>query len=212
MARPAGVRNQDFEQKKQALTDKLLAFVLSDGVERPSFRQLAIAAETSEPTLRHYFTDRTGLIIHLMEQITERSEPLREALSQPQDSLDDAVLGYFRQMAVLTKTDAYVRVHAFAIREAMGDEGIQKFYLKKFLSAGIDAVAERIVRSKNGLATFDEARHAATLIVSTSLLRVVHQEVLKGKVHQPLDEEAYFERVGKWLLDGLRPSKGPSGK
>lgn len=212
MARPAGVRNQDFEQKKQALTDKLLTFVLSDGVDRPSFRQLAIAAETSEPTLRHYFTDRTGLIIHLLEQITERSVPLREALSQPQDSLDDAVTGYFRQMTVLTKTDGYVRVHAFGIREAMGDEGIQKFYLKKFLSAGIDSVAERLVRSKDGLTTFDEARHAAILIVSASLLRVVHQEVLKGKVHQPLDEEAYFDRVGKWLLDGLRSSKGPSGK
>lgn len=212
MARPAGVRNQDFEQKKQALTDKLLSYVLSDGVDRPSFRQLAIAAETSEPTLRHYFTDRTGLIIHLLEQITERSVPLREALGQPQDSLDDAVLGYFKQMAVLTRTEAYVRVHAFGIREAIGDETIQTFYLKKFLSPGIDSVAERLVRSKGGLRTFDEARHAAILIVSTSLLRVVHQEILKGKVHQPLDEEAYFERVGKWLLDGMRPSSTPSDK
>jgi|TARA_Y100001947_G_scaffold154218_1_gene158092 AcrR family transcriptional regulator len=212
MARPAGVRNQDFEKKKQALTDKLLTFVLSDGVDRPSFRQLAIAAETSEPTLRHYFKDRTGLIVHLLNQINERSEPMREILRQPQDNLDDAVKGYFRQMASLTRTESYVKVHAFGIREAMGDEEIQKFYLQKYLSSGIDAVAERLIRSKGGPKSFDEARHAAILIVSASLLRVVHQEVLRGKVHKPLDEDVYFERVGEWLLDGLRPSKSSSGE
>ncbi|HIG22572.1 MAG TPA: TetR/AcrR family transcriptional regulator [Henriciella sp.] len=198
--------DQDFEQKKQALTDKLLAYVLSDGVDRPSFRQLAIAAETSEPTLRHYFKDRTGLIIHLLEQINDRSEPMRDILRQPQDNLDDAVKGYFRQMAALTRTDSYVKVHAFGIREAMADEEIQKFYLQKYLASGIDSVAERLVRSKGGVKSFDEARHAAILIVSASLLRVVHQEVLKGKVHKPLDEDIYFERVGEWLLNGLRPT------
>ena len=212
MARPAGVRNQDFEQKKQALTDKLLNYVLSDGVDRPSFRQLAIAAETSEPTLRHYFKDRTGLIVHLLNYINKRSEPMREALRQPQDNLDDAVKGYFAQMKALTKSDAYVRVHAFGIREAMADEEIQKFYLQKFLSSGIDSVAERLVRSKGGPSSYDEARHAAILIVSASLLRVVHQEVLRGKVHKPLDSDAYFERVSGWLLDGLRPRSADSGE
>lgn len=203
MPRPAGVRNQDFAEKKQTLTDKLLNFVLQEGTDRPSFRQLAIASGVSEPTLRHYFTDRTGLIVHLLKFINHRSEPMREALKQPQDGLANAIKGYFRYMDALTHSDAYVRVHAFGIRESMSDEEVQKVYVQEFLASGIDAVAERLVRSKGGPKTFDEARHAATLIVSASLLRVLHQEVLKGKVHKPLDQDKYFERVGDWLLNGM---------
>lgn len=203
MPRPAGVRNQDFDEKKQALTDKLLDFVLQEGVDRPSFRQLAIASGVSEPTLRHYFTDRTGLIIHLLNHINEEAEPMRDALRQPQDGLEDAIKGYFSYMEVLTHSNNYVRIHAFGIRESMSDEEVQKVYLQKFMASGIDAVAERLVRSKGGPKSFDEARHAATLIVSASLLRIVHQEVLKGKVHKPLDQDKYFERVGEWLLNGM---------
>ena len=69
MPRPAGVRNHDFESKRTALLDTLTQFALEDNMQRPSLRQFAIAARASEPTLRHYFRDRQGLIIAILQYI-----------------------------------------------------------------------------------------------------------------------------------------------
>ena len=90
MPRPPGTRNQDFAEKKLALVQKLADFLLSDDVELPSFRQMAIAADTSEPTLRHYFGDRSGVIIAVMAHIGKLAEPFREHTRKPSDSIEEA--------------------------------------------------------------------------------------------------------------------------
>jgi AcrR family transcriptional regulator len=57
----------------------VIHFALSGEIQRPSLRQLALAAETSEPTLRHYFTDRKGLVIAMMVELGERAQPIWRA-------------------------------------------------------------------------------------------------------------------------------------
>jgi AcrR family transcriptional regulator len=204
MARPSGVRNQDFEAKKKKLLSKLASYLLRDGVDGPSFRQLAIAAETSEPTLRHYFTNRSGLIVEVLEFIISYSEPFRDAVRQPQDSCEEAVMGYLDMTRGLSRNEQYSRAHALGIRESMADEAVQKVYLKQYVGEGIDAVAERLIRSKGGPDTFATARHAAMMLVSSALTIVIHQEVLNGKDHAPIDEDDYREKIGRWMVEGLR--------
>lgn len=85
MPRPAGARNHDFDEKRAALLDALTDFALSADLRRPSLRQFAQAMNASEPTLRHYFGDRQGLIIEILENIGRKGAPLggcRPALGQ----------------------------------------------------------------------------------------------------------------------------------
>ena len=71
MSRPAGARNHDFCEKRTALLDTLTDFALAAALTRPSLRQIAIAANQSEPTLRHYFGDRQGLVLEIIENIVD---------------------------------------------------------------------------------------------------------------------------------------------
>ena len=62
MARVAGARNAQFEERRNALIEKAKERLsLQDG-QSPSFRELALAAGVSVATLRHYFGDRESLI------------------------------------------------------------------------------------------------------------------------------------------------------
>lgn len=62
MARVAGARNAQFEERRNALIEKAKERLsLQDG-QNPSFRELALAAGVSVATLRHYFGDRESLI------------------------------------------------------------------------------------------------------------------------------------------------------
>ena len=79
MPRPAGVRNHNFEAKRTALLETLTEFALQDDLRRPSLRQFALAAGASEPTLRHYFRDRQGVVIAILVRIdyeTRREDPV----------------------------------------------------------------------------------------------------------------------------------------
>lgn len=203
MPRPAGVRNQDFDEKRLALIKKLTAFLLQEDVDRPSFRQLAIAAKVSEPTLRHYFNDRSGLLVSVLNHLYKQSEQYREWLRHPQDSSEDAIKGYLSFTRQLAKSDRYLRVHALGIREGMSDPAVQKIYVEKFVSSGVEAIAERLLRSKGGPETYPEAYDAAFMLFSSSFALILHQELLNGRTFRPIDSEAYLAKVGNWMLNGL---------
>ncbi|MEO0786583.1 MAG: hypothetical protein AAFY10_12875, partial [Pseudomonadota bacterium] len=83
MPRPAGVRNRDFADKRASLLATLTDFALNSDLRRPSLRQFAIAAEASEPTLRHYFQDRQGVVVAILECIGERGQALWNMIATP---------------------------------------------------------------------------------------------------------------------------------
>lgn len=203
MARPAGVRNQDFEVKRQVLLERLTNFVLSDDAELPSFRQLSIAAEVSEPTLRHYFKDRSGVISAILEHMYEISGFMREAISAPGKSIGDGLAGYHELLQEFRNNTRFIAGHAFAIRESMSDATAREAYLRYILIPSLDAVAERLVRTKGGPTNYQTARAAGVMLMSSSLMMILHQELLDGRRHMPLDVEQYFGLVRNWIRDGL---------
>jgi len=206
MARPAGVRNQDFEEKRIALLRKVTAYLLRDDVLKPSFRQLAIAADSSEPTLRHYFGNRSGVIVEAFRLIYRESEHLRDVLRQPEADCSRAVMGYLDYVETLAKNERYVQTHVLGIRESLEDEDVKEAYLTLFVGPGLEALAERLVKTPGPPDTEDEARSAAMMIISASVTMILHQEVLNGRKFMPMDRKAYLDQFGHWFLTGLKNS------
>ena len=81
MARPAGVKNQDYEEKRVALLDAMISHVEREDVVQPSLRQLAIAAGVSDINLKHYFGDRRGVVIALFKHMRDTTRQVRASLA-----------------------------------------------------------------------------------------------------------------------------------
>ncbi len=204
MSRPAGVRNQDFDEKRQALVEAIANFALFEGVERPSFRQMAIAAETSEPTLRHYFKDRRGVIVAIFKHLNEITEPMRAITAIPEASLGEAISSHLSRIMEFRKSTRYIRGQEFGIRESMSSEAAREAYLKYLVEPGVDAIAEKLVKTPGGPKNYQTARSAGMMLMSASIMMVLHQELLNGKTYAPVDVDGYFDQLKAWLENGMK--------
>ena len=203
MPRPPGTRNQDFANKKHALVEKLTEYLLSDNVELPSFRQMAIAAETSEPTLRHYFGDRSGVIATVMAHAGQLAEPMRAIVRQPAASIEEAIQTFHQLIIQFRESSRFIAGHAFGLRESMSDPLARKAYLQYIVEPNIDCVAERLVKSRGGPTNFQTARSLAMMLMSSSMFMVMHQNLLDGVEHKPINVSRQFDLIQAWLIDGV---------
>ncbi|WP_084398553.1 hypothetical protein [Henriciella aquimarina] len=200
MARPAGVRNTDYEEKRAALVNRLTDYLLSDDIQLPSFRQLAIAAETSQPTLNHYFGGRTGAIIAVIEELANRSTATRDRLRLPAETVSEAVDQYTTIAIQLGKDNAYLNSHVLSIREGMTDPRIFEAYNTLLVEPGVAAIAERLVHSKGGPANYGSALTAAHMLMSSSMFMALRKKLL-GTVTVDIQREITL--IGNWLKHGM---------
>ena len=200
MARPAGVRNQDYAEKRSALIDLLTDYVLRDEVQLPSYRQLAIAAQTSQPTLDHYFENRTGLIIAILERLHETSKRVRDTLRLPSETIAEAVDQYTAIAIQLGRDDAYLNAHVFAIREGMADQRIFQAYNTLLVEPGVAAIAERLVKSRGGPVNYASALTAAHMLISSSMFMALRKKLLTGGT---VDIQREFTLIKNWLKNGM---------
>jgi AcrR family transcriptional regulator len=203
MPRPAGARNHDFDLKRAALLDALTDFALSADLRRPSLRQFAIAVHQSEPTLRHYFTDRQGLVVEILENIGRRATPLWAMVAMPAADLATAMEEYFRISEAGMRVGGFIRAHAFGLIEGLADELAGKAYLEKVLEPALNAVSDKL-RATPGSPTSEPALRAAALAtLSPMLVMSLHQELLGGAASAPIDIGATMTSLRAWLTRGL---------
>lgn len=203
MPRPAGVRNHDFEAKKTALLDTLSEFALNDDLRRPSLRQFAIAAKASEPTLRHYFKDRQGLVIAILRHIHVRAIPLWEIIATGSPDTATAVKEYFRVTEAGLTHGGFARAHGFGLIEGMADEKVGQAYLEYLLDPALQAVANKLEATPGKPETAAERRAAAFMALSPILVMTLHQQLLGGKNASPLDMPDFLKLMQTWLASGL---------
>ena len=203
MPRPAGVRNHDFEAKKTALLDALSEFALNDDLRRPSLRQFAIAAKASEPTLRHYFKDRQGLVIAILKHIHDRAIPLWDVIATGSADTATAVEEYFRVTQAGLTHGGFARAHAFGIIEGMADEKVGQAYLEFLLDPALKAVSEKMDATPGKPETETERRAAAFMMLSPILVMTLHQQLLGGREASPVDSDAFLGLMQTWLASGL---------
>jgi AcrR family transcriptional regulator len=205
MPRPAGVRNHDFEEKRTALLDSLTDFALSADLRRPSLRQFALAVHQSEPTLRHYFTDRQGLVIDILENIGLRAGPLWAMVATPSASPAMAFEEYFRISEAGMRLGGFIRAHAFGLIEGLADEVAGRAYLEKVLEPALRAVSDKL-RGTPGAPQEEFALRAAALATLSPLLVMsLHQELLDGARAAPIDSSAVIAQLQRWLSRALTP-------
>lgn len=207
MPRPAGVRNHDFEEKRTALLETLTEFALTDDLRRPSLRQFAIAAGASEPTLRHYFGDRRGLVIAILQHINQRAQPLWTIVATGATDPEAAVEEYFRVTKAGMEHGGFARAHAFGIIEGLADTEVGDAYLKFVLDPALGTVSDKLEATPGGPKDAQDGRVAAFMILAPLLVMTLHQELLGGSKDTPIDQDDFLDRVKSWMASALIAQK-----
>ncbi|MEM1036203.1 MAG: TetR/AcrR family transcriptional regulator [Pseudomonadota bacterium] len=208
MPRPAGVRNHDFEKKRSALLDQLTDFALNDDLRRPSLRQFAIAAGASEPTLRHYFSDRQGVVIAILNHIHDRGLSLWDVIKTPSADTASAVDEYFRVTQAGLTHGGFARAHAFGLIEGMADEVVGQAYLKALLDPALEAVQHKLKATSGATYDGDAGRSAAFMMLAPILVMTLHQQLLGGGESSPIEPDGFLGQIQKWLVSGLPEKSG----
>ncbi len=211
MARPRGVRNPDFDEKRAALVNALVDHALNTGLTRASLRQFAIAAGVSEPTLRHYFTDRTGVVLAVMEAIAERGDRFMRFAATPLDTYEDSLKSYADLSLAGVKHGGFERAHAFGLIEGVADPKLGEAYLRLLLEPSLAAIEAKITGfiDPEG-AKPDEVRAAALMFFAPMLLGVLHQHVLGGREVRPLDMQKYFGLLARGMAGAFPEHATPA--
>ena len=203
MPRPVGVRNKDFVEKRQALLGKLTDFALSSDLRRPSLRQFAISAGASEPTLRHYFGDRKGVVLAILEEIGTRGAPLWSTITTPASDPETAIVEYFRISEAGMRHGGFVRAHAFGIIEGVADEHAGRAYLSHVLEPALHAIAHKLQNTPGGPQDPAALKAASFAALAPMLVISLHQDLLGGNKTDPISAQDLFAHLQAWLGKGL---------
>jgi AcrR family transcriptional regulator len=199
MPRPIGARNHDFELKRAALINAMTEYALEADLRRPSLRQFAIAAKASEPTLRHYFDDRQGVVEAILENMGKRGTWVWELVAHPATNPTEAIEEYYRVADAGMRYGHFTRAHAFGLIEGIADENAGRAYLKFLLEPGLKSIMDKLEATPNGPVTQHALRTAAFAIMAPLLFISIHQKLLGGETEFPIDTQAIIQNLQSWL-------------
>jgi hypothetical protein len=195
--RKPGSRSSGYADKRRELARKVLAAVVAQH-GTPSLHELARATETSIPTLKHYFGDRSGAIAAALRGVEEDARAHLDGMSTP------GRLGLARSLrtVALDLADAWSRfgvgaLFAAGLAAGVADEHAGPAYIDGVLEPTVRAMERRLrVHSERGelaVGSDDELgiRAAALAFVSPLLVALLHQHELSGVRCRPLDVEAF---------------------
>ena len=204
MGRTTGSRNADFEATRESLLERVGRRLLTRDGASASLRELAVAADVSTATLRHYFADREALITAYLEHCHSRgthylllvtTHPLQEdAASSLRWALDLIRIGL--------ENGPLSQMHVLGLQAGLASPILGPAYLENLLEPTLRCVEVRIERHQaRGELVGREARLIALQLVAPLLLAVLHQRSLCGDRVRPLDASA--------LVDALIAGRGP---
>lgn len=205
MAATAARADRGASDRKTELLHILARTAIADRSAPVSLRQFAIRAGVSEPTLRHYFNDRRGVVTAIIALFAEGARDWLVRCAQPQDSLESAVSGYGAMALEGANTDQFAQAHAFALVESIHDPLVARAYLDTIIEPSLRAIEARLAPSLDPDGTRgDQVRHAALALYAPVLIAVLHQRLLKGDAARPLDMGAFFADLAKLFAHGLK--------
>ncbi|MCG8442484.1 MAG: TetR/AcrR family transcriptional regulator [Caulobacterales bacterium] len=216
MARPRGVRNPDFEQKRNRLIEALTNHVLAADLKRASLRQFAQAAGVSEPTLRHYFEDRRGVVCAILKRIAERTREFLEPDSVASFDYHGVLHDQAGRTLDAVSGGMFVRAHVFGLIEGAADEELGRLYVTTLLEPALSAFEEGMAAFLDPADPDSQRRRAAALMFfGPMLLTSIHQRLLGGETHDPIDMGALFSEFADAVARAYPPigeAAQPRGK
>ena len=192
--------------RRHELLSLLAPAAIADRSAPVSLRQFAIKAGVSEPTLRHFFSDRRGVVIALIGYFAEGARRFLEESAKPEARLEDAVSGYGALALAGAQSRMFAQAHAFALVESIHDPDVAKAYLETIIEPSLQALEQRLSPGLDpDQADPERVRHAALALYSPILIAILHQHLLRGEEVRPLDMTAFVADLTTLFTHGLQP-------
>lgn len=199
MSRPRGARDADYEAKRVALLRRITGRVMRRETARPSFRQMAEAAEVSVPTLRHYFGDRPQLMAAILDNYLREGRRGLDAVAAPTGDLETSIRDYCAALVAAMRAPRDVvlgDVFAVAIAEGLLDHEIGPSALKFIIDPSVEVLRQRLdTHVQRGEMIATDTRAAALFLISPLLLAILHQDHMGGRDTSPVDLNSAFDSI-----------------
>jgi AcrR family transcriptional regulator len=204
--RPKGSRSPDYEAKRGELAEKLAQHALAGDLRRMSLREMTLAAGVSEPTLRHYFQDREGVVKAVLERIGARGKPFWDYVAEVELPLEASVRAYLDLSRAGMEHGGFVRAHAFGLLEGVGHPTPGEAYRKELLDPSIAALERRLaVHVARGEMRPCDTRTAAVFLFAPLLSAVLHQSMLGGSGDESaIDFPAFMDELAATFVRAYR--------
>jgi AcrR family transcriptional regulator len=194
MARTSGSRNRDYEEKRVALLKRLEPRLADLSKSRPSFREMAGAADVSVPTLRHYFNDREGVVQAYLVWQGSESARYRPLVATTEDPFPSSIRRVLHGSAFGLKDMGRIRTHAVGLTEGLHNARIGPSYLQATLEPLLASVEQRLtLHVARGEMRAVDIRHAAISLLAPLLIAILHQRELGGTAVRQMDLDAFME-------------------
>ena len=206
MARTKGARNEGFEERRVALISFLRARLRADG-PAPSMRELAAAADVSVPTLKHYFSDREGVVRAVMEDElvsgSEANGPL-EVAATPSGPFARSVRDLLQHADEGFEYGGLTDAHTVGLAEGGRSATLGADYLRLALDPTIEAFADRLrAHQANGeMRTDADARVAAVQLLSPLVVARLHQDRFGGRDTNPINLSLMLDQQAEAFVRG----------
>lgn len=192
--------------RKEELLADLARIAIAERSAPVSLRQFAIKTGVSEPTLRHYFTDRRGVVNAIIAYFADGARDWLKRSAEPAESLEQAVQGYAGLALEGADTDIFAQAHAFALVESIHDPIVARAYLDTIIEPSLQAIEHRLSPSLDPAGDApDRVRHAAIGLYAPILIAVLHQRLLRGAEARPLNMSDFFNDLTALFAQGLKP-------
>lgn len=197
MARVAGARNAQFEERRNALIEKAKERLSLQGGHSPSFRELALAAGVSVATLRHYFGDRESLIKAVFAHYLQSGQRHLERTRAPDPvdvDLETSLREVLHRLVRGWIGGTIGSLHRIGLAEGLRHRGTALDYLVDVLEPTLQSIETRLqgYRARGAIVECD-TRHAALMLISPLLLALLHQHDLGGTRCRPLAVDALID-------------------
>lgn len=194
MARTSGSRNRDYDEKRIALLKRLEPRLADLTKPRPSFREMAGAADVSVPTLRHYFKDREGVVQAYLVWQGSESARYRPLVATTDDPFPSSIRRVLHGSAFGLKDMGRIRTHVVGLTEGLHNDRIGPSYLQATLEPLLASVEQRLtLHVARGEMRAVDIRHAAISLLAPLLLAILHQRELGGTTVRQMDLDAFME-------------------
>lgn len=210
MARTRGSRNADYESQRMELVRKATLALQQEGGVNASMREIADFAGTSVATLRHYFTDREGLLKAVMEGLRADSAPYLAMAGQPLPGDVRASLSRFLAgVHTAWFRHGVGRMYASTLAVGLGSKPVGPSFvnhvLEPLLQTGESLLRAHLERRELEIS---DVRHASLALLSPVVLALLHQDSLLGAACRPLDVPQMLETHVDAFLRAFGPRRG----
>jgi AcrR family transcriptional regulator len=194
MARTSGSRNRDYDDKRLALLKRLGPRLSDLSRARPSFREMAGAAGVSVPTLRHYFTDREGVLQAYLVWQGGESARYRPLVATTEDPFEHSIRRVLHGSAFGLRDMGRIRTHVLGLTEGLHNARVGPSYLQATLEPLLASVEQRLtLHVARGEMRAVDLRHAAISLLAPLLLAILHQRELGGASVRHLDLDRFLD-------------------